>query len=156
MAILNEDTLRQIALDNCTQHLNQMLDANLSVNHEHGSSAWDPILNRHIYRHRASVWRDFDEVRIKVNADGRVVSFSDAKRFADPGHETLSDADLIRIATTTGLLGKGATVARTMWRSDGLLSAVIGYFVRVDYEEIHLIVNTKSAQVAAFNILRTP
>lgn len=156
MPILSNDRLRQTAVERCTRHISGLLDANLDIQHEQAFSEWDPILCRHVYRHRASVWRPFDEVRIKVDADGRVVSFYDANRFSDAGHASLPDTEILKIAETTGLLAKSPNVERKIRRGDGLLSAVVGHFFRGDYEEIELVINTKSAQVASFHVLPVP
>ena len=151
--MLSDDELEKLAINQCDQHINKLIDAKLDIQTKQGVSTWDPILRRHIYKHVAAIWREFDQVNIKVSPGGRVVAFHDLRRFDNSQYMPLDNEEILNIARTSGLLEKAPQVETSTEAAKGMLSTIISHFTRGEYEKINFKINVSTKQVAAFEIL---
>jgi len=151
--MLSDDELEKLAIKQCDRHINSLMDAKFDIQTKQGLSEWDPILRRQVYKHVASVWREFDQVRIKVSSGGRIMAFHDVRRFDDAQYMQLDNEEILNIAGTSGLLEKAPQVEISTEANGGMLSAIVSHFSRGEYEKIQFTINPSTKQIAAFEIL---
>ena len=156
MPLIADEELKAVAVPQADEHLGKMLSAEIQTEWRSGSTQWDPTLRRHVYTQMLQVWTTYDTVKMRVDNDGRVVSFADANRFETGPPASLqkvSPDELLKIVGTTGLLDGSARVTRTVPTGGAMLSVTVEQPGAEWPVKLSATVNTKSRLVAAFDVL---
>jgi hypothetical protein len=123
------------------------------VTRDGAKSRWHPVLQRHIYASDSEVYHTINTVKVAVHRDGRVIGFRDETRFeikGDPPFDPIPDADLDAIARTTGVIAGDAKLTDVSEEEGGLLELNYEQRGRGVPEQIRMIINVSTRQVAAF------
>ena len=125
MPVMSREKLRELALAQCREQMNALVDAPMSFTPAADETEWDPILRRHVHRQDIVVGRDFDELAFTISARGEVLAFRDPRRFEGAVFSDLDDATVLDIVRTTGMVGAGGRVEQKYAGRDGMLVALV-------------------------------
>jgi len=156
MPLIADEELKAMAVPQADEHLGTMLSAEIQNEWRNGSTQWSPTLRRHVYTQMLQFCTTYDTVKMRVDKDGRVVSFSEMNRFEmdqTASLQKLSPDELLKIIGTTGLLDGSARLTRTVPTGGAMLSVTVEQPGAEWPVKLTAIVNTKSRLVAAFDVL---
>lgn len=156
METIPEEQLRSQADKYCREHMtNLVTKAKLRIEPKDSFTEWDPIAHRYVFQERFAVWREFDDIEIKVSPTGQILSFYDQNRFelrGQPPKELPSDIDIINIASTTGILGPEATIIQKNFIAGGMVTATVNQPTAWLSQSVKFTINPTTNQVAAFEV----
>ena len=158
MKTIPENRLREEAESRCREHMtNLVTKAELRFEPKESSTQWDPVSHRHLFRENFTIWREFDDIEVKVGPKGEILSFFDKNRFKLIGpapKEIFSDEVIIHIADTTGVLGPDSKVEKKEMTLKGMITAVVTQKTAWLAQAIRFTINPTNRQVAAFEVIR--
>lgn len=155
MAKMSDDKLRELAKQRCEEAVAELFEGEYVVDSGEGATAWDPMLQRHVYSESLSVWREFNAIEVVTTPEGKLVSFRDPSRFLGeeaPPAPKLGDEQIVAIARTTGLLGPSAVLLRRDAGKDQMISADITQVEPGMPSDVSVTINPVLGQVAAFRV----
>jgi hypothetical protein len=157
MSIIPEQQLREKAYNDCSQQMTKLVTkAELRFEPKESSIRWDPFIHRHLFKESFTIWREFDDIEVKVGPGGEILSFYDKNRFALRGvlpDGLLSDNEIIHAASTTGLLGPKAWVDQKVLGPAGIVMAIVRQSVPWFNQSVRFAINMTTKQVAAFQVI---
>ncbi|MEO8280519.1 MAG: hypothetical protein ABI564_12565 [Ideonella sp.] len=117
-------------------------------------AGWDGLLKRHLHEERFAAWHQFNELQIETDPSGQIKLFHDPRRLVDSEYAPLPDDEVLRICTTSGLIGKRVESIRAQEGPDNTLAAVIQQRHHRLPTKLQFLINCKTRQIAALRVVQ--
>ena len=158
MKLLPDKRLRKEAENRCEKQMTQLVTkAKLRFETGDGATEWDPVSHRYLFKQNVTIWREFDDIEVRVGPRGEILTFVGKNRFtlSRPGSVgMLADDEIIRIVETTGVVGPDAVVEKKRISSDSMLIVSVRQKTPWLGQIIRFIINPENKQVAAFKVIK--
>ncbi|WP_418315123.1 hypothetical protein [Piscinibacter sakaiensis] len=152
--MLDAATLQKKARAEAQQQFDALMKGTVRLQPVDRETAWDGLLKRHVHVERMAAWHQFNEIRIEVDAQGQVRFFHDPKRFEGATFHKLSEAEVLRICATTGLVGKRIESVDQSRTSDDMLAVLVKQRHHRLPPTIQFLINCSTAKIAALRVLQ--
>jgi hypothetical protein len=152
MAVLQETVLERMAGAEADKLMKRLVVGETTHEVDRGTLVWNPTFRRHVFRQSQVIWRDFDAVQMILSEDGkRVLAFRDENRLKGGKFRRQTQADLLEIARTTGLVDARARLDDV--KPGDLYRFTVRQTAPGKPARIAFTVNPTRRQVAAFEVL---
>lgn len=152
--MLDSATLQKKARSEAQRLFDDLLKGTVRLQPIAQETSWDGLLKRHVHVERMAAWHQFNEVEIAVDDQGRILHFNDPKRFEGAAWRKLSEAEILQICSTTGLIGKRVESVDQSKTDDEMLAVEVKQRHHRLPSAIHFLINCSTAKVAALRVLK--
>lgn len=152
--MLDPATLQKKARAEAQERFDALLKGTVRLQPIARETNWDGLLKRHVHVERMAAWHQFNEVQIEVDDQGQIRMFHDPKRFVGAAYRKLSEAEILQICATTGLIGKRVESVDQRSTTDEMASVEIRQRHHRLPASIHFLINCTTAKVAELRVLQ--
>ncbi len=146
-------TLKTTAKARLQALLSTLLRGEIRLQSLDDEAGWDGLLKRHVHEERFAAWHQFNELQIETDPGGQIKLFHDPRRLIDSEYAALPDDEVLRICTTSGLLGKRVESIKSVEGPDNTLATLIQQRHHRLPAKMQFLINCKTRQIAALRVI---